>query len=198
MTELFLVRHGETEWSRDGRHTSVTDLELTTRGEDEARKLFGHLDPNKFGLVLSSPRRRALRTAELAGFIGFAEPEVDEDLVEWGYGDYEGRTSAQIHTEVPGWTVFTHPAPHGEPADRVGARLDRVVERVRRSGAERAICFGHGHALRALTLRWLGLDFPMGIRFPLQTGTVSVLGEEKGQPALEQWNANPSGRFAGT
>jgi probable phosphoglycerate mutase len=191
MTELYLVRHGQTEWSANGRHTSVTDLPLTEHGEDQARALKGHLDPADFPLVLSSPRRRARHTAELAGFTGKHEPQLDEDLAEWFYGDYEGRTSDEISEDVPDWTIWTHPVPNGETADQVSARLDRVVARVRDSGEERAICFGHGHALRALAMRWLQFDLRLGVHFPLDTSTVSVLGEEKGEPALERWNARP-------
>jgi len=191
VTELYVVRHGETEWSANGRHTSVTDLPLTPHGEEQALALKGHLDPAAFGLVLSSPRRRARHTAELAGFTGDHEPTVDEDLAEWAYGDYEGRTSAEIVEDVPGWTIWTHPAPGGESAEQVTERLDRVVARVRASGVDRAVCFGHGHALRALAMRWLGFDLGLGLHFPLDTSTVSVLGEEKGQPALERWNARP-------
>ena len=189
MTALYLVRHGETEWSASGRHTSVTDLPLTERGLQQARALAGQLDPADFGLVLSSPRRRAWHTAELAGFVGEHAPELTDDLVEWAYGDYEGRTSAEIGEEVSGWTIWSHPVPGGESAEEVAARLDRVVTRVRQSGVERAICFAHGHSLRALAMRWLGFDISLGVHFPLDTSTVSVLGEEKGQPALERWNA---------
>ena len=192
MTRLYLVRHGETEWSRDGRHTSVTDLPLTEHGRDQALRLFGHLDPAAFDLVLTSPRHRARITAELAGFVGPHTPEVDEDLVEWAYGDYEGLTSAQIHEQDPGWTIFTAPTPGGERADDVRTRLTRVVERVRSSGVEQAVVFSHGHALRALSLCWLGLDLTVGDRFPLDTSTVSILGEAKGGPALHQWNALPA------
>ena len=191
MTELYLVRHGETEWSRDGRHTSVTDLPLTEIGEQQARRLYGHLQPQDFQLILSSPRRRARETAELAGFVGVYEPQLTEDLVEWNYGDYEGKTSAEINESEPGWTIWTHPVPNGETAAQVADRLDRVVTRVRESGVARAICFGHGHALRSLTMRWLGFDLSLGGHFPLDTSTVSVLGEEKGLPSLERWNARP-------
>lgn len=189
MTELYVIRHGETEWSANGRHTSVTDLPLTERGEQQARTLGSQLDPACFGLVLSSPRRRARHTAELAGFVGEHAPEIDDDLAEWSYGDYEGRTSAEIAEDVPGWTIWSHPVPGGEPAEEVAARLDRVVSRVRQSGVERAVCFAHGHSLRALAMRWLGFELSLGVHFPLDTSTVSVLGEEKGQPALERWNA---------
>jgi broad specificity phosphatase PhoE len=191
MTRLFLVRHGETEWSRDGRHTSVTDLPLTDHGREQALKLYGHLEPESFGLVLSSPRHRAQITAELAGFVGPHAPEVDEDLVEWGYGDYEGLTSPQIHESDPGWTVFTRTPAGGETAEQVRERLTRVIERVRASGVEQAIVFSHGHALRALMLCWLGLDLAVGDRFPLSTSTVSILGEAKGAGSLDQWNAPP-------
>jgi broad specificity phosphatase PhoE len=192
MTRLFLVRHGETEWSRDGRHTSVTDLPLTDHGREQALRLYGHLDPADFGLVLTSPRHRAMITAELAGFVGPHTPQVDEDLVEWSYGDYEGLTSDTIHEQAPGWTIFTGVTPGGETAAQVRERLTRVVERVRASGVERAIVFGHGHALRSLALCWLELDLAVGDRFPLDTSTVSILGEAKGGPALEKWNAPPA------
>jgi len=191
MTELYLVRHGETEWSRSGRHTSVTDLPLTALGEQRAQALNGHLVPADFGLVLSSPRQRARRTAELAGFAGAHQPTVDSDLVEWSYGEYEGRTSDEIHESDPGWTVWRGPVPGGESADQMATRLDRVVARVRESGVARAICFGHGHALRALAMRWLKFDLRLGVQFPLETSTVSILGWEKGEPALERWNARP-------
>lgn len=191
MTELYLVRHGETEWSRNGRHTSVTDLALTEAGEAQARALRGHLQPADFGLVLGSPRRRARETAELAGFTGSSAPELTEDLVEWNYGDYEGLTREEIHELDPDWTVWDTPSPHGEDAADVTARLSRVVQRVRDSGVERALCFGHGHALRALTLVWLGLDLGLGAHFPLDTSTVSVLGADRGVPVLEKWNARP-------
>jgi broad specificity phosphatase PhoE len=143
MTELYLVRHGETEWSRTGKHTSVTDLPLTEHGVQQAQALRGHLDPARFQLVLSSPRTRARSTAEIAGFTGASEPVIDPDLAEWAYGEYEGRTSEEIHETVPGWTIWSGPVPGGESADAVAERLDRVVARVRESGVERAICFGH-------------------------------------------------------
>lgn len=189
MTRLYVIRHGETEWSRSGQHTSVTDLPLTARGEEQARALHGHLDPAEFQLILSSPRRRALHTAELAGFTGQYEPNVTEDLAEWFYGNYEGRTSADINEGDPDWTIWTHPTPGGETSNEVRARMDRVIQQIHDSGAEQAVCFAHGHSLRALTVRWLQLDMTLGARFPLDTGTVSVLGEVKGVPALERWNA---------
>ncbi len=189
MTELWIVRHGETEWSRSGQHTSVTDLPLTEKGEEQARALRAHLQPADFQLVLSSPRRRARHTAELAGFTGEHSPVVDEDLAEWFYGDYEGKTSDEIQQDDPDWTIWTHLTPGGETAGQVATRLDRVIVKVRHSGVDRAIAFAHGHLLRALAVRWLDLDLTMGARFPLDTGTVSVLGEAKDIPALERWNA---------
>jgi len=183
--QLFLVRHGETEWSAAGRHTSVTDLPLTAAGEQAARALTGRLATLDVGTVLTSPRLRARRTAELAGFAG---AEVDDDLVEWDYGDYEGLTTAQIRETVPGWTVWTHPTPGGESAEQVTARLDRVVARVR-AAARPVLVFAHAHALRALAARWLGLDVAEGRHFALDTTTLSVLGDDRGAPVIERWNA---------
>ncbi len=181
--EMWLVRHGETEWSRDGLHTSTTDLPLTAIGETAAGTLAPRLADTSFDLVLTSPRRRAQRTAELAGF---ADAEVDEDLVEWSYGDYEGRSTAQIRESVPGWTVWTHPSPGGENADQVSTRLDRVVERAR--GHERTLVFAHGHALRVLTARWLDQRGIEGRHYRLDTATISVLGFERETPVLVKWN----------
>jgi len=189
--QLFLVRHGETEWSRSGQHTSVTDLPLTPYGEQQATALNGQLDPSEFELILSSPRQRAQETARLAGFTGAAAPAVDDDLAEWAYGDYEGLTSDQIRQRRPDWDLWRDGCPGGESPDDVAARLTRVVGRVQQSGVQKAIAFAHGHALRVLTLCWLDLDLARGEQFPLHTGTVSVLGWEKDQPALSRWNAPP-------
>jgi broad specificity phosphatase PhoE len=183
--EVWLVRHGETEWSRDGKHTSTTDLPLTDVGEEVARGLPAKLAGTDFALVLTSPRQRARRTAELAGF---ADAEVDEDLVEWGYGDYEGITTAEIRETVPGWTVWQHPTPGGETPDQVAARLDRVIERVRAVDG-RALVFGHGHALRVLAARWIQQPPDEGRFFRLDTATVSVLGFERDNPVLLRWNS---------
>jgi broad specificity phosphatase PhoE len=185
VTEVWLVRHGETEWSRDHRHTSTTDLPLTPLGEEAAAALRPRLAGEAFDLVLSSPRQRALRTAELAGR---TDVEVDGDLVEWDYGDYEGVTTAEIRETVPGWTVWTHPVPGGETAEQVTVRLDRVVGRLRETGG-RALLFGHGHALRALSARWLGLPVSDGRLLRLDTSTVSVLGHERETPVVLRWNA---------
>jgi broad specificity phosphatase PhoE len=187
--EVWLVRHGETEWSRDGRHTSSTDLPLTAQGEAVARSLRERLAAVSFDLVLTSPMQRARMTADL---VGFEDAEVDHDLVEWGYGDYEGRTSAEIRQHVPGWTIWTHQAPGGETADQVTERLDRVVDRLNDTGrraGDRALVFGHGHALRALTARWLGLPATDGRLFRLDTATLSRLGYERENPVILAWNS---------
>ncbi|QIK72854.1 histidine phosphatase family protein [Propioniciclava coleopterorum] len=187
MTNLYLVRHGETAWSKSGQHTSYTDLDLTPNGVEQALSLRERLDPADFGLVLTSPRERARRTAELAGFTDY---EVTDDLAEWNYGDYEGLTSQQIRAEHhPGWRLWFNGPAGGESADEVRARLTRVVQRVRESGVENAICFGHGHASRVLALCWL--DFPLifGQSFPLATASVSVLGREKESWAVLHWNS---------
>lgn len=192
MTELYLVRHGETEWSRSGQHTSVTELDLTETGVRQARAVAELLRGVQFGLVLCSPRLRARRTAELAGFGG--RYVIDANLAEWNYGDYEGVTSADIRKTVPSWRIWTHPVPGGELGPQVMSRLQAVVRRVQSSGVERALCFGHGHSLRVLALAWLGLDVSNGGHFPLETATVSVLGMEKETPALLRWNMPPQGR----
>jgi broad specificity phosphatase PhoE len=182
--EVWLVRHGETEWSRDHKHTSVTDLPLTERGVEVAKELAGRLADTRFDRVLTSPRLRARRTAELAGF---GEAEVVPDLVEWDYGDYEGITTDEIRETVPGWSVWTHPSPGGETAEQVTERLDRVVARLREESG-RTLVFGHGHASRALTARWLGLPVRDGRLFVLGTAAVCVLGEDRGTPAVLRWN----------
>lgn len=184
-TKLWLVRHGETEWSANGRHTSVTDLPLTDAGVETAHELAERLADVTFEWVLTSPRQRARRTAELAGF---PHAEVTEDLVEWAYGDYEGRTSADIRMSVPDWTVWTHPTPGGETPEQVSERLDRVVARARASGGD-TLVFSHGHALRALAARWLGLAVSEGRLFRLDTATVSCLGYERETPVVLRWNA---------
>jgi probable phosphoglycerate mutase len=182
--ELWVVRHGETEWSATGPHTSTTDVELTAAGEEAARALGARLAGTSFDLVLTSPRARARRTATLAGF---ADAEVDDDLAEWAYGDYEGVTTATIRETVPGWTVWTHPSPGGETAAKVGRRLDRVVAKVRRHGG-RVLVFGHGHASRVLAARWLDQPVAEGRFFRLDTATVSVLGYEHESPVVARWN----------
>ena len=182
--EVWLVRHGETEWSRDGRHTSTTDLPLTDDGERVAAGIRDRLDDDVFSLVLTSPRKRARETARLAGH---PEAEVDGDLAEWDYGDLEGETTTEIRASYPDWTIWTGPVPGGETADQVSARLDRVVARCRAAGG-RVLLFGHGHALRALAARWLELPVTDGRHLRLDTATVSVLGYERETPVIQLWN----------
>lgn len=158
---------------------------MTAAGEEQARALTPRLAGTRFDLVLTSPRQRARRTAELAGH---PDAVVDEDLREWEYGDYEGLTTPQIRETVPGWTVWSRPSPGGEDAEQVAARLDRVVANVRGRGG-RALVFGHGHASRALTMRWLGLPVTDGRMFRLDPATISVLGYEHESPAVSRWNA---------
>ncbi|MET8158649.1 histidine phosphatase family protein [Sphaerisporangium sp. NPDC005289] len=191
MDELILLRHGETEWSRDRRHTGRTDLPLTPKGEDQARALAPALKDRTFSLVLVSPAERARYTAELAGLTGVA---TDPDLWEWDYGGYEGITTADIRVERPGWYLWRdgvipgdaeHP---GETIEQVAERADRVIARVR--GVEGTVALvAHGHFLRVLTARWLELPPREGRHFVLDTGTISALGYEHGEPALTRWNA---------
>ncbi len=184
--DVVLVRHGETEWSRTGRHTSRTDVALTEAGEAQALALRSLLAPLSFVLVLSSPLRRAVRTADLAGIGPLA---MDPDLREWDYGDYEGRTTAEIREEVPGWTVWKGPCPGGETIEQVAGRVDRVMARVRRCPPGSTVAaFGHGHSLRVLAARWLGADPAAGRWLGLSTASVSRLGWEHGTPVLEHWN----------
>jgi probable phosphoglycerate mutase len=183
--ELWLVRHGETEWSREGRHTSTTDLDLTAKGVEVACTLKERFAGTTFDLVLTSPRLRARRTAELAGF---SDVHVEEDLVEWAYGEYEGITTAEIREKVRGWTIWTHPTPGGETAEQVTKRLDRVVAKARAHGG-RVLVFGHGHALRALAARWIAQPVDEGRFFKLDTATVSTLGYERDFPVVLRWNS---------
>jgi len=183
--ELWVIRHGETEWSRDGRHTSVTDLPLTEHGIAVAHELAPRLVGVDFDLVLTSPRQRARVTAEL---VGFPDAEVDEDLAEWAYGDYEGITTPEIRERVPGWTIWTHGCPGGETAEQVSDRLDRVIKRVE-SVDGRILVFAHGHSLRGLTARWLGLPVTDGRLFRLDTSTLSVLGFERETAVILRWNS---------
>ena len=179
-----MVRHGETEWSASGQHTSVTEVPLTEKGEAAARVIGDRLADTAFDLVLTSPRERARRTAELAGF---PDAHVEEDLAEWAYGDYEGVTTPEIREQVPGWTVWTHPCPGGESAADVGRRLDRVVGKVRAHGG-RVLAFGHGHASRVLAARWLAQPVDEGRFFRLDTATISVLAYEREFPVVARWN----------
>lgn len=186
MGELILVRHGETEWARDGRHTGRTDVPLTPRGEEQARSLAPLLADRAIVLTLVSPAQRARRTAESAGLTGL---ETDERLWEWDYGAYEGRTTAQIRQDRPGWYLWRDGVVGGETVDQVGARVDAVLERVRPHLAEGDVVLAaHGHVLRVLTARWLGLPPADGRLFKLSTGTLSVLGTEHDVPVIALWN----------
>lgn len=185
MAELVLVRHGQTEWSRDGRHTGRTDVPLTPTGEQDAAALAGRLSARPFAVVLTSPLQRAARTAELAGLL--AEP--DPDLVEWDYGPEEGRTTEQARQTRPGWSVWDDIG-LGETVEQVAERQRRVLDRVRPvldAGAD-ACLTGHGHALRILAACWLGLAPGAGQQFVLGAGSISTLGYEHGCPAVLTWN----------
>jgi probable phosphoglycerate mutase len=181
--ELWLIRHGETEWSLSGAHTSRTDLPLTAEGERRAAALAAALKGKQFALVLSSPMRRALDTAHLAGF----DPRVTDDLREWDYGSYEGRTTPEIQNEAPGWTIWTTAPPGGETADQVARRADHVIACAAAAAGDVAL-FAHGHMLRVLAARWLGLEPQAGKYFALSTGSISVLGYERETRVVRLWN----------
>jgi probable phosphoglycerate mutase len=185
--DLWLVRHGETEWARLGRHTGRTDVPLTDVGRDQARALGRRLAGHRFELVLTSPLSRASETAALAGFGAVARP--DPDLMEWDYGSLEGRETAEIRDAYPGWTIWRGPWPGGETIGDVAARADRVVARVRAGAGGDALVFAHGHLLRVVAARWLNLAPASGRWFALDTGTISVLGWERGIPVVQTWNA---------
>jgi broad specificity phosphatase PhoE len=189
MTEagkLVLVRHGETEWSRDHKHTSYTDLPLTDVGEEQARALGKKLAGHDFAAVFVSPLRRAGQTCELAGFASRAE--VLDDLREWNYGEYEGLTTLEIRESRPGWTVWTDGPLRGESPEEVGPRADRVIDSATGAGGDVAL-FGHGHMLRVIAARWIGLDPSGGARLRLETATVSTLGYERETRVILTWNA---------
>ena len=183
MARTVLIRHGETEWSASGRHTSVTDVPLLESGRRDAERLRERLAGRDFALVLSSPRARARETAALAGL----SAEVDEDLVEFDYGSYEGRTTPEIREGRPGWSVWADGAPGGETAEQVGARTDRVIARAVAAGGDVAL-FAHGHLLRILAARWIGLAASYGGHLALDTGSVSELGFERERRAIWLWN----------
>ena len=188
---VYAVRHGETAWSLSGQHTGLTDLPLTEAGERNARGLAGRLAGPVFAQVLTSPLQRASRTCELAGYGAVAER--DRDLVEWNYGDYEGRKSAEIHAERPDWLLFRDGCPGGESPAEVGARADRVVSRLRAIDGN-VLLFSSGHFLRTLAARWLGLEPAAGQYFLLGTAAVSILGYEhnRSEPAIRLWNDAPA------
>jgi probable phosphoglycerate mutase len=183
--EVVLVRHGETEWSRDLKHTGWTDVPLTDVGREQAERVGAALRGRTFALVLTSPLQRAAETCRLAGFGEVAEAR--DDLREWDYGDYEGRKTADIREEVPDWTIWTGGVPNGESVEQVGARADRVVEEARATEGD-VLIFSHGHLLRILTARWLGLEPQGGRHFALDSATLSTLGYERETPVIREWN----------
>jgi broad specificity phosphatase PhoE len=185
-SEVWLVRHGETEWSANGRHTGTTDLPLTERGRAAARVVAAAVRGHAFAAVLTSPLQRARETCSLAG-LGDAAV-VDDDLREWDYGEYEGLTTAQIRDSVPGWTVWRDGCPGGESAADVGARADRVVAKLRNIEGDVAV-FAHGHFLRVLGARWCGLAPKAGAVLALDTATLCRLGWEREQSVVRMWNA---------
>lgn len=184
---VWLARHGETEWSRDFRHTGRTDLPLTAKGEEEARKLREPLAAIEFDQVLCSPLARARETCGLAGLGERAQ--LRDDLLEWDYGDYEGLTSAQIHRDRPGWLLWRDGCPDGEAPAEIGSRADAVVRELLDSGDATIAVFAHGHVLRVLAARWLGLEPASGRLFGLGTGTLSRLGWEHEYRVIQRWNA---------
>jgi broad specificity phosphatase PhoE len=184
---IYLARHGETAWSLSGQHTGLTDLPLTERGERNARQLGERLRGLAFAKVFTSPLQRAVRTCDLAGFGAVAE--VDRDLLEWNYGDYEGRRTAEILAERPGWQLFRDGCPGGESPDQIGARADRVVSRLSAIQGN-GLIFSSGHFLRVLAARWLGLEPAGGRFFLLSTASVSALSYEHDlfEPVIRLWN----------
>jgi probable phosphoglycerate mutase len=182
--QLWLVRHGATDWSESGRHTGRTDLPLLPEGQASARALAPRLAEHRFVLALTSPLERARETAALAGF---PEATVDPDLREWDYGEYEGVTTEQIRERVPGWTLWTSDPPGGETACQVAARARRVIDRCRDVDGN-ILLFAHGHILRVLTAVYLGFDAHAGAQFALETATLNVLGHEHEYPTLRRWN----------
>ncbi len=185
LKKIYLVRHGETEWSLSGQHTGTTDIPLTENGRKQAQLFKPLFAKMSFALVLTSPLKRAKDTCELAGLSEKAE--VDRDLMEWNYGDYEGLTTKEIHTKSPDWSLFKNGCPGGESPSQVSARVDRVIARVIAVDGNVAL-FAHGHILRVLAARWIGFSASAGCHFMLDTATLSVLSYYQAIPAVERWN----------
>jgi broad specificity phosphatase PhoE len=183
--ELVLVRHGETEWSRTGRHTGRTDVPLSAKGRREARALGAQLAGRRFVRVLTSPAARAVETCRLAGFGD--RRETRDELREWDYGGYEGRTTAEIRAERPGWSLWRDGVPSGETLAEVGARADELLAELE-AGSGSVLVFGHGHLLRVLAVRWLDLDPDSGRLLALDPATISILGYEHEQRVIRRWN----------
>ena len=182
---LYIVRHGETEWSRAGRHTGATDLPLTEHGREQARAVADTLAPIGFSLVLCSPLTRAVETCRLAGFAPAAQ--LCDDLHEWDYGEYEGLTSAEIWGRRPDWNLWRDGCPGGESPEQIGTRADRVLARLDAVPGD-ALCFAHGHVLRVLTARRLQMDVAAGAHFTLAAAAVGELGHEHGIPTIDRWS----------
>ena len=192
--QLWLLRHGATEWARNGRHTGNTDLPLLPEGEDEARQLAPVLSQQHFAAVFSSPLQRARRTCELAG-LG-SSMTVMQELLEWNYGDYEGITTPEIQRKVHDWSVFTHGCPNGEDAQAVQKRCETAIAMALNAPGDGDVAlFAHGHLLRALAGTWLGLGAMGGRLLMLSTGSICVLGFEHGKHAIVRWNVPADGRF---
>lgn len=187
--QIWLIRHGETEWSLSGAHTGRTDIPLTTAGREQAAALGRHLAGRHFALVLASPLQRALDTCRLAGFGDAAI--VDPNLCEWNYGDYEGHTTAQIRGSRPDWSLWRDGVPNGETIDQVAARAEAVIARVLPVEGDVAL-FAHGHILRILTARWLGFEPAAASHFVLGTASISTLGFERETRAITRWNLSLS------
>jgi broad specificity phosphatase PhoE len=183
--QVYLIRHGETEWSLSGQHTGITDIPLTENGRKVAKLLEPLLAKETFALVLTSPLQRARKTCELAGLGERAE--IDRDLMEWNYGEYEGLTSREIREKAPGWLLFNDGCPGGETPEQVGNRADRIIARARGAQGNVAL-FAHGHLLRVLAARWLGFPASAGRHFLLDTGTLNILSYYQGVPAIKRWN----------
>ena len=183
---VFLIRHGETEWSLSGQHTGITDIPLTENGRALARQLAPILAKAAFGRIFTSPLQRARETCELAGLGERAE--IAYDLMEWNYGDYEGLTTKEIQATAPGWMLFTDGCPGGEGPEDVGGRVDKVIERVRAIESDVAL-FAHGHVFRVFAARWIGFPAVAGSHFLLDTATLSVVSYYRGVPAIKRWNA---------
>jgi probable phosphoglycerate mutase len=187
-SRLWLVRHGQTAWSATGRHTGRTDIPLDETGRRQARALAERLAGQPFAAVLSSPLRRAHETCDLAGYGDRAV--LEDDLQEWDYGDYEGLTTEDIRAARPGWTLWRDGCPHGESAAQVGVRAERVVAHAQSEGGD-AVLFAHGHLLRVLAARWIGLPAAGGASLALDAASISVLGWEREQPVIRTWNVGP-------
>ena len=187
LPEIWLARHGETEWSKNGRHTGLTDIPLTERGREQAEALAALFAGVEFDLVLSSPMERARETARLCGL----EADADERLTEWNYGSYEGLTTAEIHRQEPGWDLWTDGCPGGESVADVEQRLEPLLGELRERPGQRIALFGHGHCSRALAACWLDLGGRAGRVLKLDTATLSTMGTEHGRAVIERWNLAP-------